>query len=299
MRPFLLLLLAPPTLATEGLTWRFDDTHRYYIEADVRLGTAMVFRAATNQQVRMGEFRIRLVTTCRAEVATKRSWDLLCSVDDIALRGTPLTSERGRAQSVLEEYDQNLTGSLVQLTLTADGRVKDVDLEGISKSRRRLSVIHETLRQIMSRTFAGLDLQLPRRGDDDGRAWVQVGSPTTSFPVNGGTFGAIDIVHAVNATAGDLVEVHSVGKGVLIPTDSSTGEDGGGAWTTTVQGWARFDTALGQMAERHYLVVATPTAGNGAAVGGNVQYTQAVTLQRVTDGTAPTVGESGELIEDG
>ena len=75
--------------------------------------------------------------------------------------------------SLLQELDEVLTGAGLQLQVGDNGRLRNVDLEGVRRPNRRLSERTENLRLVLARMVAGLDLHLPRPRKTEGDFWVQ------------------------------------------------------------------------------------------------------------------------------
>ena len=98
----------------------------------------------------------------------------------------------------------------MQLVLLNDGRLRSVDLEGVVKRNTRTVDMHETLRLVLTRAFSILDLQLPVKGDDKGKAWRQSGSRVAEFPSNKGSFGLVEIDSVVKEVTGNKVTIESI-----------------------------------------------------------------------------------------
>jgi len=302
------LLLAAALLGSEawaatGLEWQWEGVeHRFYIQAQVRPSELMWFRAENNREVRVAEFRVNLSTTCRPErLVGKRGWELRCDLDDFGIAAAPVASEQGLLLPILDELDDKFTGAWLQVVFTRDGRVKNVDLEGVDKSNRRISQIHESMRLVLVRAFAGLDLQLPKNGDDKGKgSWKQKAALAMGFPSDLGTMGSAEIIHEITATDGDVVELSSTGRGVLGSgemVEVAGQERPKNLYDMSLSGTARFDVGRGLLLSREYLVEGNPTASSMMADGwAGIPYVQAVQVSWVEPGVdLPVVGDNQEL----
>src|SRR5690606_12995803 len=105
--------------------------------------------ADRNKEVRVSSYQVRLVVTCPPDgvaKAKRRSWDLRCTLDDVALKAAALAGDRGRLTPILEEMDAKLTGAGLVMTMRDDGRITRFDLTGIEVSNRRTRQMEQTLR---------------------------------------------------------------------------------------------------------------------------------------------------------
>src|SRR5690349_14103675 len=148
----LLVALAPWTLqsaAAESFvySWDWSRTHRLYLESKVQLPAVMWLATPFNHQARITAFDLRLVTTCGdAQVLTKRTVEVSCRIDDVALSAAGLKQEVGLLQPILVELDGMLTNAVVQLQMSDDGRIANIDLEGLDRRNNRGGWINENLR---------------------------------------------------------------------------------------------------------------------------------------------------------
>jgi hypothetical protein len=297
------LLIGGPAWAAEGLTWKWteDQTRRFYIQAQIQLAEVMVFRATNNTDVRITELQLNINTNCKAVAPVgKRGWELDCSFDDFAIQGAPIATEKGRLLPVLDEVDAYMKEASVQLVMLNDGRLRSLDLEGIVKRNTRTVDMHETLRLVLTRAFSVLDLELPSKGEDKGKAWRQTGSRVAEFPSNKGTFGLVEINHAVKETQGNKVTIESTGRGTIGGGEMimlGDQERPKNMYDTNVRSTAAFNTGRGELLEREVLVQATPTASSVASeAGSGPAFVQAIRLVTVAPSAkVPAFGPNAEL----
>ncbi len=287
--------------ATEGLEWKLEDgSVRYHLQAQVRLSEMLWFRSERNDNARVAEFRVDVLTSCKPSQAQKKGWELRCDIVAVGLQAAPLPQDAGKMGPIAEEMAQSLTGTWVQVDFRRDGTLKNLHLEGIESENRRVSQIHEILRLVLVRAFAGLDLKLPKKGSDGGKgSWKQKTSLSMGFMSDQGTLGSSATTHEITATEGSVVEITSQGQGTLGSGEMiliNGQERPRNLYDVVFQGVARFDTARGLLVYREYIVDARPTASALLAEGTEgVHYVQAVRVQLVEEGQdAPAVTESGE-----
>ncbi len=275
--------------ATDGLEWKWDvgTERKYLVQAQVRLSEMIYFTAPLNQDLRVVEFYVALFTTCRSEAAAgKKAFELRCKIDDVQLTAAPpeVDSNRDLVQT-LDEYDKMLLDAEIQMVFGADGRIRNFDLEGIDASIRRQREMQETLRLVLLRAYAGLELELPKKGDDGSTQWRQTESFAMQLPKSVGTMGGVRLDHAVAGTEGTVVTIDTAGKGTI-----SSGETIGAPgqerprnfYDMDMRSRATFDTAQGTLVSRDYLVSGMPTASSAIATGvEGTPYVQAVHVELI------------------
>jgi hypothetical protein len=303
-----LLLMAATALpvrdagATTGLEWQWGSSgHRYRVATRLNVPTLLTFMAEQNRSVRVYEVQLDLVTRCVVADTMSSSWELHCLIEDAALMGRPVGSDDAETLGpILEEADAALTGKFAQIVFSADGQVKNVDLEGVSKADERSASIAENLRLLLLRTFSALDLELPKKGDDKGKGtWKQDNLLATSMPSSQGSMGSVTVVHSLVVTDGaPIVEINSTGRGTVASGEMANvhGEERPmNTYDVEYVGVAHFDTALGVLVDREFLVDGRVTASSVSTDGlGTAPYVQATRIQLIADGApAPALPASG------
>jgi len=299
----LLLLMMQPASAAEvqGLSWQWDDAEhrRWYIETEVHLPLVMWFVADENRQARVVTFQVRTILDCaKKETVNRRSWMLECKVEDIALVAAAMGADEGELGPILTEIDQKLSASTLQVTLRKDGRVTNLDLEGVAKTNRRISRMTENLRLVMARVIAGLDLQLPKQGRTQD-PWLQREALLMATPSVVGTQGAVELIHGVLQTEEEMIVVESAGRGIMAP-----GEQGAmgprNLYDMRIAGMAVFDSKQGVLCERNWTVLGQPTASSQVSEGGaGLPYWQKGRLLLLDKADKRSVGETIEVAPPG
>ncbi len=258
-------LMSAPALAADaaGPVWDWSSEHRYFLETEVRLPLLMWFFREFNEQARVTAFRVRMVTTCRPEEVGKRRSEVLCTIEDVGLSASGLPQEQGLLQPILEELDERLSGAEVQLLVRSDGRLANIDLEGLDRRYQRVGRMNENLRLIVTRAFAGLDLPLPEVHHDGvlHPQWVQTDSWLLRAPVATGNFGTAQVIHSTQDVDSRVMEIVTVGRGILVP--------GGGRnqYDVVLEGEATFDTRGGRMLDRSWSMMGVPTPSSAISEG--------------------------------
>jgi len=300
-------LLAAPCVAsaTNGLAWKFDAPVRYHLEVRVDLPVSWRVTAVQNTEARVTIVEVELATTCKAVEGTRTGWDVECLIDGASIRGVPYQDEVGRLLPILVEWDELLTGATVQFAFGLDGRVRELELEGLgmASADRRTNDIAEKLTHLVVRAFAPLDLQLPKKGDDGGKgAWRQKESLVFGFPTTSGSLGSAVIEHKITELVGDDVDLATTGHGVMGPGETvmvGGSEQTANLYDLTVEGTARFDRATGRLISRDYKAVGTLTSSSiDAATSAGGEYVQVASLRwLVDDAPVPDLGPTGEIAE--
>lgn len=184
----------------------------------------------------------------------------------------------------------------------ADGRLRNYNLEGLSKEWRRENRMIETLRLVLGRAFASFDMQLPKKGEARGKPWRQTGVLAMSLPSASGSVGQSSIDHEVKKVEGNRVEILSSGRGIvgsgeMIAVQPGAPERPANMYDMSLQGFALFDVELGTLVDRQYVVQGAPTASSIASEGTEgISYVQAVRLMLIPEGEqAPALGPNREL----
>lgn len=292
-----LSLFASTASAVEGMAWKWEESRRYLLIADVNAPEFLWFQAELNHQARVFNWRTNLVVDCTAEPAGKKAHYVSCKIEDVSIQAQPLPGDKEAMAPVLADLDQKLTGAMLNLEMTKDGRVRSVDLEGIDRRHRRLNQIVESMRLVLTRAVAVLDLQLPKKGTDGGSGqWIQKQSLVTAFPSSLGTLGSVKTVHQISKEDGNSIVLTTSGKGLAGSgrTIQVNGQEQvANMYDVQYAGEATFDLADGSLLAREYQMRATPTASseNSGAFQGQ-PYLQYAKLMRLDKGETPNLGES-------
>jgi hypothetical protein len=294
-----LLLVTTPALATTGLQWKFPaEGRRFHLMTRVSLPDLMQFNAEKNIDVRVAQVLLETVTNCVPGETLKSSWRLNCTLEDVSIQATPYRGETGDLAAVLAEYDERLTGKIVQVDFAMNGKVRDIDLEGYDKHLKRTAAIQENLRLLFARAFALIDLELPKKGDDKGKGyWKQDNLLAVGFPSPNGTMGSVKILHTIDKTEGTQVSISSKGNGIVFAGETvmvQSQERPKNTYDFSYSGHAVFDTAEGVLVSRDYVAKGIPTADSAMAESGALPYVQAAVMDRIT-GPAPTLPPTGIL----
>jgi len=188
-----------------------------------------------------------------------------------------------------------LIGATVRLRMRTNGRLKGVEFKekaGHVTNNRRVNQMRENLRLMLYRAFAGLDLELPKKGVTEEDVWIQFDSALMMAPSNTGTRGASEIIHRVEKREGTLVTLQTSGQGTLTP-----GEGSYNYYAARIEGHGIFDREHGLLIERGWMCAGQPTASSAAAqAGSGLPYIQRGFLKRLALDAVVSVGESGEVL---
>lgn len=300
------LLPTLSAIASDGADpprWDWTQPHRYYLESQVRLPLFMWFKTPFNQQARVTAFEVRVVTSCQPGVPAGRgSLQVWCSLDDVSLAASAMEADEGLLEPIVGELDDLLTGAAVQLVVRPDGRLVGLDLEEVDRRNQRVGLLTENLRLVLSRAFAGLDLELPAADD---AAWPQYGAWLMRVPSARGSTGLTEVVHRVTASDGGLLTIASGGRGTIVHEEPASlgvferdvaGYGVENRYDTRMTGTAAFDARTGRLLDREWLVVGVPTASSWISIGAaGYPYIQHGRVVALGAEQAWDVGESREL----
>ena len=250
--------------AEEIVVWgdlfaRWDGT-RWMITTEVGVPFPFTLARDENEEFQTSLFQVRAIFACDKDFKLgRRRFEVSCEVEDIGIKAAIAQRKVKqaaieRAQRVLDEVDAKLTGVKMQLQVADDGRVTNVDMEGVPARTRRMSNAQETLRQIMSRLVAGYNLKMQKWNQLHEGKWVEYNSTIMHVPVPSGISGNLGsnmIVHYLNRFKGHVI-VQSIGKGMTVAQNNN--------FEIELIGVSIFDDQDGFMTERVWALNGKSTA---------------------------------------
>ena len=275
---------------------RWDDT-RWFVETEIGLPYPLMLQREENLEIRATALQIRGVIRCnKQDRLGRKRYEVDCVLEDVALQAIPFRNDRskkklGDGQLVLDQLDAKLTGAALQLQVSDDGRVTNVDLEGIPKFNERVSDIHETLRQILSRLVVGFDMKLRKGNQLNEGKWVEYDSALMTMPTPpsiAATQGSSMVVHYLNRYEGHVL-VQSIGKSLIVMPNFANAEGVEQPMTIMAEliGVSIFDAREGYMTERVWSLSGKTTA---STLFSNNAYTHAGRIRMLGSADAPDCG---------
>ena len=267
-----LLLLVSSSMAQGPLTlgWSKGQS-RYHLESLVDTPRTMLHQGVNSLEARATKQLIIGDFDCTGAPKGKR-WQVDCVVQSVSFQGVAIPGDEAALGKILEDYTARLDGKTVQLMVTADGRITSLDLLGVEKTDKRSGIIEDTIRMLMRRLFAPLDVQLPKDGLSKGKPWRQKGAPLAmELLTRFGTAGGSRLEHSVASTSGSLIQIESTGRGSVTPGEAlEAGTSSMMKIETT--GTGRFDSDAGRFVWREIQTSATFTVSAYSAGMGSVDY---------------------------
>ena len=277
--------------ANTGLEWRWGTGERvsYHVETVVETPRGRRWYAEENEVARATKQMMLMDIDCSGEPSGKRT-KLTCIMAEVEFRGVAVVGEEDTLASIMARDAARLQGRRLYIEMRPDGRFGSIDLEpSPALKTSRAARIQDGLLQMIQRSLAPLDLQLPKDGVDKGKKWKRKGMPLAmKLMTNQGTSGSVAVKHTVTRWDGPAARIETTGRGTV--AEGATIEQG----TSTmlhVRGAARtqFNTELG--------VIDWSEASN------EVEYA-AANLEGITgkerssfSGWVARVGPDGERIE--
>ena len=286
------LIFSPAAHAVDtDLAWDWEQKHRWHMAVEVHLPVKMWFNAEFNTEVRAVAYQVRSVLDCAPGTPELRHvYEVYCTIEDIALIAAAHPGDAGLMLPVLQELDEVLTGAGLQLQVGDNGRLRNVDLEGVRRPNRRLSERTENLRLVLARMVAGLDLHLPRPRKTEGDFWVQYRDVVLDSPSGTGTAGGVEVVHRASTREDGLIGIVTSGRALVMPVDIQ-----GNMYDTRYEAEGLFRPGQG-LVYRAWTTVGTPTASSPIALGGRgIDYLQKGEITALAPGEKPSVGETREV----
>jgi len=273
---------------------RWDKT-RWSILTEVKLTTPMQLDMSENQSMRVTAYQLRVVLACEKDWKISRGkWEVLCQIEDLGLQAVGWRGDADRLENnaeVLQEIHGRMAGAALQLQVTKDGRVSNVQLEGVEVGTRKERGIQETCRQLLLRMVAGFDMKLRKRNFLKTGQWVEYRSPLFDMPGSSrSNMSSALVVHQLDAYKGHLV-VQSVGKGTVVLDSGSEITDMGRGYSMNMEGVSIYQVESGFMTDRVWYVAGTPT-GN---FWSNSAYFSAGRLEMVAEKQPVDVGPTRQV----
>jgi hypothetical protein len=269
----------------------WSEPHRYFVQSTVQLPLFMWFATPFNRQARATAFDLRMVLACGAATPnTRRTSEVLCEIEELALSASGMEQEQGLLQPILTELDENLTGTDLQLQVRGS-EITNIDLEAY-RMNTRVGRLNENMRLVFSRAVAGLDFAQPPADGPDGPIdqWPEYGSMLPWMPAANGTSGMSEIVYSVTDRTPQRLSLAFGGVGMVQPGDGQNRYD------TRVSGELVIETSTGRPIDRTWTVVASPTPSSLITQGyAGYPYLQQGRLVALRDGETWDVGESLEV----
>jgi hypothetical protein len=245
---------------------RWDNT-RWYVTTELGVPLGLAFSADENTTFYSNNLQIFAILACDKDWKLgRKKYEVSCVLEDFAMKasieytkGKPKRVDK--AQAILDQIDQKLTGASLQLQVVEDGRVTNIQLEGLSSRNSRERGIEETLRQVLSRMAVGFDLRLRRGNNLTEGTWLEYNSSLMGMPSPYGTSssGSSMVKHYLNRFDGHVI-VQTIGQGMV--SLNFPGEDGLRHWKTDLVGVSIFDYDEGYMTERVWALDGKSTAGS-------------------------------------
>jgi len=236
---------------------RWDKT-RWAIHTEVQLPQPMWLRKALQDEMRISAYQMRVILACEKDWKISRGkWEILCEIERmgfqvVAWRGDQKRLERN--DSILKEIHSRMEGKKLQLQVTKNGRVSNIDLEGLDSRNSKERSINETCRQLLMRMVAGFDMKLRRNNFLKTGQWVEYRSPLFDMPgASRANMGGALVVHQLDPYKGHIV-VQSVGKGsVAIDGEADL------SYAMNMEGVSIYQLEGGFMTDRVWFVTGAPT----------------------------------------
>lgn len=284
---------APMASAADGLVWQWPEgeSHRYRLKTSLQLHQAMFFMAEYNAESRVYDVAYALDLTCTGGPQGK---GLLVRCDIDGAQFSAAGEDPDNLLPILDEWDQKLVEDCtVELTLTEDGRLKEVDLIGLNERNNRIRSIKETMHALLTRGFSTFDLQLPKKGDDEGAPWKQKSEMVMQLPVLVGGVGSSQLQNAVTGVEDGVATIETTGRGSLMVGELVEGPGDRrppDVFDFEVSARGAFDTEAGFLRSRVLSVHGELTPGSGSALGTvAAPYDLSANLLYVAPGSAQTM----------
>jgi len=288
----LLLAAAPANAASYATltavptwTWKAGEVSRWHLETDLftprGLGLGYVDPKGVNVQAQSGSTHLVVDAECTASQEGKNTV-LDCTFGYVSFSGKPLALPADeRIPDIYAGMTEQLKSAKIEMVLSADGRIRSFDLQGVKRINAASGEVIELERVLLQRAFCLFELPLATEVDDYKRGWKQTASSALMMlPTTSGTTGAYDMRFTTGPVSDNLLPINTTALGKLSygsATDSSTGVR---ILDTTLTSQAEFDLALGRVVWRGVTIDGRLTVASNNA-GSDVEFYQSSALQMV------------------
>ena len=270
----------PTTITVIGDHFARWDGTRWFLQTQIGMPIPYLLYAEKNYEFEPIAMQIR--TTIACEKTWRRSpkrFEVSCEIQDIGLQAAGWRPKDEHAPEILDELDARLTHAKLQLLVADDGRLTNIDLEGVANDSIRQRAIHEQARMLLVRAMAGFHMRLPPDGSIRKGQWVEYNSTLFEIPAVQGANGQQDgrapvivnsmggsyIIHQLDRYQGHNV-VQSLGEGTIEIGEETATEDMRSNFKVRFDGVSIYDEA-GIMTERVWAMHGYTTAGSWLAQG--------------------------------
>jgi hypothetical protein len=279
----LTIALFSSVASAQPLAWAWSQgtVVHYHAEVTRERDDGDWHQARRNIEARAQQTNLVVDLSCQVAEVLNKGWSMECAIDGAQVSGVALASgEQERLNLIFEEYELLLNDSSAIFEMSATGRIKSFDIRTFEPANEREAQVVDAMRMLMVVPFGQLELELPKAGDDKGRAWKQGGSPlVTQLRTSYGTAGSVVIKHRVEPGEGPLVTVVTEGRGTLA-YGLALESDGTKTIAVDLAGAATFDPQAGVLASRETMVVGRFTAGASYS-GPADHYREVASIQRI------------------
>lgn len=248
---------------------RWDGT-RWYVATQIGFPVPFPLYAELNYEFSAMAVQVELVMGCEKTWRRgKKRYEVQCTFEDIAFRGVPFLRSNPHIEDILQGWDDDLQGSAFQLYVSDDGRVMNVDVEGLigddDLQGRRQNIRAEQMRQVLYRAIAGFHMKLPKNNVLREGQWVEYDSQLFFLPGMTNSLGGTIVVNQLDKYKGHMV-VQSVGEATIGQTNDDDDEQDN-FFKVELNGVSIYAEDTGIMTERVWSIRGFATAGSQLADG--------------------------------
>lgn len=253
--------------------WPEGEPRHYRSQVALSVPLGMSLMGKNNLDVYVNYVEYALVMTCTPEAPGKKDQVVSCDVVEAKFLGSGRANEQEEINLVMEEFATRLSAGTVLATFTTTGKLKAIDLEGVTKDNQRDRHGYESLRRLSGRAISPLEVELPKGGEDPGKAWKQKSAYAMSLPTTHSS-GVVKIENLTSPGEDGTITITSSGQGTV--ADQATYDNPAVNNTTGVilAGTASFDPARGLLVTSQHRVQGVYTASATSNTGDGLVFDQ-------------------------
>ena len=271
------------------LTYQWPEGEALHYRAQVALSVplGLTLMGKNNLDVQVNYLEYALLLTCTPQAPGKKDQRVDCAIDEAKMLGRGAEREQDEVNELMDEFATRLSAGTIQATFANTGKLKSIDLEGVTKDNQRDRHGYEVLRRLSARAISPLEIEVPKDGEIPDKAWKQKHAYAMSLP-NTSSSGVVKIENTAAPGDDGTLVITSAGQGTV--ADQATYDNPAVNNTTGVilTGSAVFDPARGLVVSSQHRVQGSYTASATSNVGDGLVFDQVAGIELLAEPPTPT-----------
>lgn len=180
---------------------RFDDK-RWLFRSEVVTPSTFAF-GSIDRPLRANAWQIEAVVHCRLGEGTYNRKEAACQIEAAALR-VNLAKPNAKDEAAIDAMAASLVGTAIAVQAKSDGRVPNVDLDGLPESNATERRYAMYARGLVAQLAYAFHADLPNE-DPVGKTWITYEEPLLQIPSAEAGLSSVEVSHTVSDHKGNWV----------------------------------------------------------------------------------------------